>query len=880
MIQLRTTTEHSGRRGTGTVRDLVAFAVAHGCSAVALTDTTTFGHVAFEKECLANGIEPIFGLTRADGVVMLAKDSVEDLYAERWEKCVALLPWGRNSNDAGLPYSQASYWMVDPTTPRDEVATHIPQHRFVAVSRPRCVLPDQTALHQLSSGSVGYHYPIHLLVERELDDLHPAHYPNLLHNTNRVAGLCRAHALPRAGNPQASETEDEFRRLAQQALRVRMTGREVSAAYWERLDHELEVVADKSYQGYFEMVSELVLWAKSVGIRVGPGRGSACGSLLCWVLGITEIDPMPHGLLFERFLDPSRPDLPDVDLDFQEDRRDEVFAHLRETYGEARVARLGSTLRRGGKGALMDGLRALGRKPDAKLKAVAESIEVRLAGEEGSPTTLRDALDHAGITDPEVRACCALEGTVSAHGKHAAGVVVAPDALARYVHVVDGVAEADLHDAEALGLVKLDCLGLRTLTVLDAACRRAGIPWDSLPMPGAVLERDLQPLREGRFAGIFQFEGAALQGLTRQAPPSSFEDVALLTAVARPGPLQAGTGEELKRIRKGSRVLTSPMWDGLPLLAEATRDADGLLVYQEQVMSLFRGLGFDWPTVAKVRKAMAKSQGRGGMEAYAVEFRERCEARGISDGEICATWNALIGCGAYLFNKSHAVAYALLSCWCSTLKSRHPEAFYAAALDHARSVEDGLTLIREARAAGIEVIPFHPHWSGLTWKAGPKQLIGSWLCLPGVGELKAKDLIQRRDEKRLTVLQERLIAGPTVYDEPTEGLAELREQAGASDLASLQARGGGRVAAKLAEVRCLDWTSPKSVKRYGPAKPGRERTYILKLTDAAAELEVRVSGKLVAQLEPRVKELVAGSLCVLEASRFDGDGRFYLREVL
>lgn len=879
MIQLRTTTEHSGRRGTGTVKQLVQFAVDQGASAIALTDTTAFGHVEFERECLRVGIDPIFGLTRADGVVMLAKDSVEDLYAERWDRCVALLPWYRTRLEAGISQHENYFWMVDPITPKDELAKVPDLERFVFASRSRCVLPEQVNLHQLSSGSVGFHYPIHLLIERELDDLQSEHYSNLLFNTNRVAGLCRAHALPRASAPVATESAADFAALAHKALRVRRQGMSL-VAYTDRLNHELEVVLAKNYQGYFEMVSELVLWAKSVGIRVGPGRGSACGSLLCWVLGITEIDPIPHGLLFERFLDPSRPDLPDVDLDFQEDRRDEVFTHLEQTYGKTRVARLGSTLRRGGKGALMDGLRALGRKPDAKLKAVAESIEVRLAGEEGTPTTLRDALDHAGITDPEVRACCALEGTVSAHGKHAAGVVVAPDTLARYVHVVDGVAEADLHDAEALGLVKLDCLGLRTLTVLDAACRRAGIPWDSLPMPGAVLERDLQPLREGRFAGVFQFEGAALQGLTRQAPPSSFDDVALLTAVARPGPLQAGTGEELKRIRRGSHVLTSPMWDGLPLLAEATRDADGLLVYQEQVMSLFRGLGFDWPTVAKVRKAMAKSQGRGGMEAYAAEFRTRCEARGLGDGEINATWNALVGCGAYLFNKSHAVAYALLSCWCSALKSRHPEAFYAAALDHARSTEDGLTLIREARAAGIEVITFHPHWSGLTWKAGPKQLIGSWLCLPGVGKLKAEDLIRRRDEKRLTVLQERLIAGPTIYDEPTEGLAELREQAGATDLAGIQARGGGRVAAKLAEVKCLDWTTPKSVKRYGPAKPGRERTYILKLTDAEAELEVRVSGKLVAQLEPRVKELVAGSLCVLEASRFDGDGRFYLREVL
>lgn len=879
MIQLRTTTEHSGRRGTGTVKQLVQFAVDQGASAIALTDTTAFGHVEFERECLRVGIDPIFGLTREDGVVMLAKDSAEDLYAGRWDRCVALLPWYRTRLEAGISQHENYFWMVDPITPKDELAKVPDLERFVFASRPRCVLPEQVNLHQLSSGSVGFHYPIHLLIERELDDLQSEHYSNLLFNTNRVVGLCRAHALPRASAPVATESAADFAALAHKALRVRRQGMSLTA-YTDRLNHELEVVLAKNYQGYFEMVSELVLWAKSKGIRVGPGRGSACGSLLCWVLGITEIDPMPHGLLFERFLDPSRPDLPDVDLDFQEDRRDEVFAHLTKTYGPERVARLGSTLRRGGKGALMDGLRALGRKPDAALKAVAESVEVRLAGEEGEPTTLKDALDFAGITDPEVRACCALEGTVSAHGKHAAGVVVAPDNLARYVHVVDGVAEADLHDAEALGLVKLDCLGLRTLSVLDAACRRAGLDWEALPKPGSVLERDLQPLRDGRFAGVFQFEGSTLQGLTRQAPPSSFEDVALLTAVARPGPLQAGTGEELKRIRRNSRVEASPMWSGLPLLAEATRDADGLLVYQEQVMSLFRGLGFDWPTVAKVRKAMAKSQGRGGMEVYAAEFRERCEARGIGDDEINATWTALVGCGAYLFNKSHAVAYALISCWCSALKARHPEAFYAAALDHARSTEDGLTLIREARAAGIEVVLFDADRSALHWQSKPGLILGSWLCLPGVGELKAKDLMQRRLDGRLTDLQRRLIAGPTVYDEPTEGLDELRASHGADGVARFKSRGGGRVAAKLSEVKCLDWTTPKAVKRYGPAKPGRERTYLLKLTDADDEVEVRVSGKLVAALEPKVKELVVGGLCVVEASRFDGDGRFYLREVL
>jgi DNA polymerase III alpha subunit len=879
VIQLRAVTEHSGRRGAGTVEDLVG--VGRPSGTVALTDATAFGHVAFQKACLAASMEPIFGLARPDGVVLLAHGNhtnLEPLYRGDLDGCIVLLPWNRDHNALGLRHHPYQFWMVDPASPREEIEGADLEY-CVAVSRAKCVLPSQAALQQLSSGSVGNHLPTHLLSDAEFLNYHPNTGDELITNAAKVARLCFGVRLSVAASPQPSEEPEAFRELAERALRHRLAGRD-SLNYDPRLQRELDLVQERGFQGYFEVVSEAVLWAKAQGIRVGPGRGSACGSLLCWALGITEIDPLPHGLLFERFLDPSRPDLPDVDLDFQEDRRDEVIAHLVAEYGEERVARVGSTLRRGGRAALADGLRALKLPLTPELKAVSESVEVRLAGEEGSPDTLAQALAHAGISDPEVLACCKLEGTVSAHGKHAAGVVVAPDALARYARTVDGVAEADLHDVEALGLLKLDCLGLRTLSVLDASCRSAGVDWESLPGPQAITEADLLPLREGRLAGVFQFEGGALKGLTAQAPPSGFDDVALLTAVARPGPLQAGTGEELKRIRKGSRVATSPMWSHLPLLARATADADGLLVYQEQVMGLFRELGFDWPTVARVRKAMAKSQGRGGMEAFEREFLDRGLAKGHGPEELVETWEALVGCGAYLFNKAHAVAYALVSCWCSHLKAQYPEAFYAAALNRARDVEDGLTLIREARGAGLTVTLFDPATADLAWRWEPGHLIGGWQNLPGVGEKRARDLMDRRRRGALTDLQLKLIEGLTVYDERFGDLDILRAEARALTVTRMRELRGGLVAGRLAEAKCLDWTTPKAVKKYGAAKPGRERSWVLKLVDDEAEVEVRVSGKLVSRLEPQVKELVVGMPCVLAVSHFDKDGRFYLQEVL
>lgn len=880
MIQFRTMTEHSGRRGLGTVEELVALAVERGDRAIALTDTTTFGHVAFERECLRRGVEPIFGLTREDGVVLLAtrEHGIRPLYEGDAERCAVLLPWGRQETGVRRDHPLVR-WMMDPAS---RVEAGEPWELMIPVSRPNYVRKEQGALWQLSSGSVGLLHPKHLLADSELTLVHDDHSKRLLTEAaEELATACIGVRLPRAGVPSSRDPRSLFEQAAGEGLRHRLqvAPPHLLQTYRDRLARELEVVADKGFQGYFEMVAELTNWARMRGIVPGPGRGSACGSILCWALGITEIDPIRHGLLFERFLDPSRPDLPDVDLDFPEDRREEVFAHLSSRWGAEHVARLGSTLRRGGKAALADGLRALRRPLTPELRAVAEAVEVRLAGEEGPPDTLAAALDHAGVTDPEVRACCALEGLVSAHGRHAAGVVISPGPLADHVRVTEGVAEADLHDAEALGLVKLDCLGLRTLSVIDGACRRASISRDSLPPPHEIAEADLRPLREGRFAGIFQFEGASLQNLARQVPPDGFDDVALLTAVARPGPLQAGTGEDLRRARTESRLERSPKWDRLPLLAAAVRDDAGLLVYQEQVMALFRGMGFDWPTVAKIRKAMAKSQGRGGMEAFRAEFLSRGVAAGHPAEELDATWDALVGCGAYLFNKSHAVAYALVSCWCSLLKARHPEAFYAAALDRARDVEDGLTLLREARAAGLRVTPFDPALESATWTARVGELVGGYLTLPGVGEKRAQDLIRRRREGRLTEVQRRLLEGPTIYDEGS-ALAEARDQMpGGLTVARCTALGGGTVLARVVEIKCLDWTTPKAVKRYGQPRPGRERSWIVKVADEEDELELRCTGRLLPDLEPTLRIMTPGQVALLDVNRFEGDGRWYLRRI-
>jgi DNA polymerase III alpha subunit len=813
MLFLRTRTQYSSEqgkpKGTGTVQDLVNFAIENKLPAIALTDTNAFGHVEFEKVCLEAKIEPIFGIEF------------------QWPFRQGHLP------RVALARTQAGLQELYSMKAGDEVSEDIILLDY-KLDTPAYIYESQEVLHGLRWPNDAYAiFPRHLCEfhaspESEIRKFQPVR-------------------IPRAKPPQVSGIDiSEASKAALIGLGLR------DDLYAQRLDHELSVIKSKGFEGYFRIVAEVCDWAKKVGISQGPGRGSSSGSLVAFLLGITEVDPIKHGLLFERFLDPSRTDMPDIDLDFEDERRDEIFTHLESLYGQASVARVGTVLTRAGKAAMQDGLRALGL-PQSLGDGVRDRIQTRLAGEEGAPDTLQQALEASKNTDATLHALTQLEGTVKALGQHAAGVLIAPgEPLSRYCRVENGVAQIDMRDAEALGLLKLDCLGLRTLTILR------DFPWPG-PVDMAPESEDFEDALHNRWQGVFQFEGGALRTIAHQVPPREFNDLAIISAIARPGPLAAGVADAYKRLKLYGEKPKVPA-----LIAPYLTETSGLMIYQEQVMAFFKGLGLPDATVTKLRKAIAKSKGAAGLEVFKAEYLKQGQQT-HTEAQLLEAWDFILGCGAYLFNKSHAVAYAWISWACLHAKRLDPLAFYATCLNHTTGADQGIELIREARSRGIEVILFDPKRSGIGWEVQDGKLVGGWCDKPGIGPSRAETYMKQIAEDRPSEGCKKAMALPSVYD-TMDQLWVLRETRNLPSIAKAIESQGVRFVGVLDYIK--EFTGPKGAR------------WIMRIGDETGSLEIFCSGKTVEQYRPQLESLKTGAAYCIEASLFATNGKYYFRGII
>jgi DNA polymerase III alpha subunit len=816
MLHLRTRTEYScenGKpKGTGTVKDLVSFAVQNKMEAIALTDTNCFGHREFQDACLEAKIEPIFGMEFAwpfrEGTlprVALARtqDGLQELYSMK----------------AGDQVSD-NIVLLEPS-----------------LQSPAYIFENQEILHGLRWPNDAYAiYPRHLC------DYYV--FPN---RERPLEDQFESVRIPKAKPPQVTGIN-----IAQVCSGTLINLGLNKSPYSERLCHELTVIHSKGFEGYFRIVTEVCQWANSVGIAQGPGRGSSSGSLVAYLLGITEVDPIKHDLLFERFLDPSRTDMPDIDLDFEDERRDEIFTHLEDLYGSASVARVGTVLTRAGKAALQDGLRALAL-PQSLGDCVRDRIQTRLAGEEGPPDTLQKALDGLKDIHPSIPSLLPLEGTTKALGQHAAGVLIAPgESLSKYCRVENGVAQIDMRDAEALGLLKLDCLGLRTLTILR------DFPWTEKVDMKAEPE-DFVDAQAGRWQGIFQFEGGALRAIAHQVPPQEFNDLAIISAIARPGPLAAGVAEAYKRLMLYGEKPHAPA-----LIAPYLTETKGLMIYQEQVMAFFKGLGLPDTTVTKLRKAIAKSQGAAGLEVYKAEYLKQ----GLSSHPkkaLLEAWDFILGCGAYLFNKSHAVAYAWLSWACLRAKRVDPLAFYATCLNHTTGTEQGIELIREARNRGFEVVIFDTFLSYSDWRVLDGKLYGGWCDKPGIGPSRAETYMKQIAGNNISEGCKKAIALPSVYD-TMDKVDDLRKKHNLPDI------NHGLENQAVHFVGVLDYIHEFA------GKTGAR--WIMRIGDETGSLEIFCSGKTVEQYRAQLEKLEVGQAYCIEASLFAANGKFYFRGVI
>ena len=547
-----------------------------------------------------------------------------------------------------------------------------------------------------------------------------ADLPEACDNTLAIARRCAVMAetrkplLPVCPKVRPGATEDEtVRAMAREGLARRMdtAGADPAAraTYAERLEYELGVIANMGFPGYFLIVADFIQWAKAQGIPVGPGRGSGAGSVVAWALTITDLDPLQFNLLFERFLNPDRVSMPDFDIDFCQDRRDEVIEYVRGEYGADRVAQIITFGKLQARAAVRDVGRVLGM-PFGQVNRVAELIPNNPA----KPVTLQQAIDG----EPKLQAMRAedeaiarlmevalqLEGLYRHASTHAAGLVIGDRPLVELVPLYRDpkadtlVTQYSMKYVEQAGLVKFDFLGLTTLTVLQRALAYMAEPpdLDRLPLDDAPT---YEMLARGDAGGVFQFESSGMRDVLRQMRPDRFEDLIAAVALFRPGPM-ANIPEYCRR--KHGQKWEAPH----PELHSVLDETYGIMVYQEQVMQIAQTMGgYSLGGADLLRRAMGKKI-RAEMDAQRKTFVDGAVGRGIPQAKAAEVFDLMAKFADYGFNKSHAAAYALVAYQTAWMKQNHPVEFLAASMSLAMGNTDKLAALRqEAERLGVRVLP-------------------------------------------------------------------------------------------------------------------------------------------------------------------------------
>lgn len=536
------------------------------------------------------------------------------------------------------------------------------------------------------------------------------------------------------------------------------------AEYGARVKYEMEVILDKGFADYFLLVSDIVRFAKNLGIGVGPGRGSAAGSLVCYLLRITEIDPLqfPH-MLFERFLDPSRDDWPDIDLDFDDERRSEIQEYAERKYGKECVGNVGNFMRFRGKTAVNDVARVY-RIPKWAAESMKGLIIDRAAGDPRQNDSLLDTFTlfprGAEIIRqfPDFMRAADLEGNYRSMGVHAAGLVVSStpltDTCAIYTRPVGkskrlvSVIAADLASAKYLGMLKVDFLGLSTMGMIGHALKLIGMPLEDLYRVPLDDPKALEGFGANDLTGIFQFEGRTQRGVTKKVMPDKFEHLVDISALARPGPLFSGA-EELYVKRRHGQLPVIPVH---PIVDELTADTYGTIIYQEQVLqTIARVGGFPATRVGDVRRIIGLKLGETAFNAMFEEFAQGAQDHHRIGRELARSiWNTMVSSSKYLFNYPHSCSYAMLAFWCMWLKQHHPQAFFAGQL--AKVGKEKLPrLLQDTLNHEIVLLPPHAHYSGFTWEPAldlrdnaPLALRAGLTQIPGIGDVTAQAMLDWR----------------------------------------------------------------------------------------------------------------------------------------
>jgi len=557
--------------------------------------------------------------------------------------------------------------------------------------------------------------------------------PEAVSNTLLIAERCEvefaegANLMPQFPVPDGESEESWLVKEVELGLAKRYKG-EIPDNVRKQAEYEVGVIMQMGFPGYFLVVADLVKYAKDNGIRVGPGRGSAAGAMIAYALGITELDPIKHGLLFERFLNPERISMPDIDIDFDERRRSDMIRYATARYGEAHVAQIITYGSIKAKAAIKDSARVLGYPyavGDRITKAMPPAVmgkDISIAGMFDSKNDrYSEAAEFRALVESDVDAARVvetakgLEGLKRQPGVHAAGVILCRvpliDVVPLWRREQDGsiITQFDMGACENLGLLKMDFLGLRNLTVLDDCLknilvnRGETIVLEDLELAdGPTFEL----LSRGDTLGVFQLDGGPMRQLLRSMQPDSFEDISAVLALYRPGPMGANAHNDYAD-RKNNRKPVVPIHPELEEpLSEILGDTYGLIVYQEQVMAIAQKLaGYSLGAADLLRRAMGKKK-KEILEQEFVPFSEGMRANGYGDVAINKLWDILVPFSDYAFNKAHTAGYGLVSFWTGYLKANYPAEYMAALLTSVKDdKEKSAVYLNECRRMGIKVFP-------------------------------------------------------------------------------------------------------------------------------------------------------------------------------
>ena len=600
-------------------------------------------------------------------------------------------------------------------------------------------------------------------------------FPESCDNTLLIAERCNTtmregeNLLPRFTVPNGESEDSWLIKQANLGLGKKLAGN-VPAEYQERLNFELDVMIKMGFPGYFLVVSDLCNHARQVGIRVGPGRGSAAGSLVSYSLGITGLDPIKFGLLFERFLNPERISMPDIDLDFDERRRSEMIQYATTKYGDDRVAQIITYGTIKSKQAIKDSTRVLGY-PYALGEKLTKSLPPSVMGKDislngvfdvnderyGEATELRALYDSDPDSKKIVDTALGIEGLKRQWGVHAAGVILSKEPLLDVIPIHRREADAaiitqfDMGACEATGLLKMDFLGLRNLSVLDDCLvnikNNLGktVVLEELPLSD---KNTFDLLSRGDTLGVFQLDSAPIRALLRSMAPDSFEDISAVIALYRPGPMGEDSHNKYADYKNG-RKLPVPIHPELEQpLNEILKDTYGLIVYQEQVLAIARKVaGFSLGRADLLRKAMGKKN-KEILDKERVHFESGMKDNKFSADAVEKLWQTLIPFSDYAFNRAHSAGYGLLSFWTAYLKANYPTEYMAALLTSVRDDKDKSSLyLNECRRMGIKVLPPDVNESDSEYTPRGADIRFGLTAIRNVGENVVASIISNRISK-------------------------------------------------------------------------------------------------------------------------------------